>query len=59
MDFVWKSVPIRLLPRWTCTFGKGRLWCEDFEYSCVNLIVGWMSLNDVGKFEDCLLLLKS
>ena len=42
MDFVWKSVPIRLLPRWTCTFGKGRLWCEDFEYSCVNLIVGWI-----------------
>ena len=35
VGFVWRSVSIRLLSRWTCKSKKERLWCEEFEYSCV------------------------
>ena len=28
--------------RWTCTSRKGSDWFEEFEYSWVNFIVGWI-----------------
>ena len=41
VQFAWRSVSIWLLLRWTCISRKGRLWCNEFEYPCVNMIVGW------------------
>ena len=42
IGFVWRSVWIWLLLRWTCTSRKGSDWLEVLEYSPVNLTVGWM-----------------
>ena len=32
VQFMWRSVSIWLLLRWTCASRKGRLWYNEFEY---------------------------
>lgn len=50
VQFVWRSVSIWLLLRWTCASRKGRLWYKESEYYCVNLIAGWTECTWCRKF---------